>query len=205
MHLTRSETLKKLPIARKGTRYIVRTAGYVHNSVSVLVAIRDMLKLARTAREVQEMIKAKQIKLNGRIVRDYRAPICLFNVLEAHKKYRLSIAPTGRFTLVETKDAARLARVMSKILQPKGVIQYNLHDGTNLITKEKLIIGDSVELDVSNKIVKVISLEKAKKVFIYTGKNKGHEASVKSLSDGKITLTLGDRSVTLGSAQVIAL
>lgn len=205
MHLTRSELSKKVPVPRKGTRYIARTLGHVQNSISVLVAVRDMLHLAETAREVQEMIKSKLLKVNGRVVGNYRMPICFPSIIEAHKKYRVSILPTGRFTLVETKESTRFAKVIGKKILNGGILQYNLHDGTNVITKDKLSIGDSVELDMNNKMLKNFPLAKAKKVFIYRGRNLGHEATVEELSGNKIRLKLEGRLLSLNTNQVMVL
>ena len=205
MHQTRSAASKKIPVPRKGTRYLVRTSGFNDDSVSVLVAVRDMLHLARTAREVNEMVKDKMLKLNGAIVRDYHEAVRLFNVLEAHKKYKLTLTPTGRFTLVETKTDNRIGKVVGKKIQNKGAMQFNLHDGTNFISKESIVVGDSIEVDVKNKPVKVIPLAKAKHVFIFEGKNKGREAKLTKVEHGKVHLEMEGRSVTLDAEQVIAL
>ena len=60
MHQSRQFADWKLPIERKGNKYVVRASSHVRDSVPVLMAIRDMLKIARDAREVKEMIKAKE-------------------------------------------------------------------------------------------------------------------------------------------------
>jgi ribosomal protein S4E len=110
MHLTRPETSKKLPIARKGTIYVARPASHLHSSVTVVAAIRDMLKLARTSQEVKEMIKKKYIKVNGRTVRSLKENIKLFNVLEADKHY-LKQADT---ILKKLKTKLELPRLLVK-------------------------------------------------------------------------------------------
>ena len=84
MHQTRQETSKRLPIKRKGTKYVARAIGNQEHSVPVVIAVRDMLKLARTAKEVREMIKDKTLSIHGRIVDDYREAINLFNILKSN-------------------------------------------------------------------------------------------------------------------------
>ena len=109
MHLTRQQITTKLPISRKGTKYIARAASHQDESVSTLLAVRDMLKLARTAKEVRKMVQEKMLKINGKAVMDLHESIKLFNLFEAGKVYRLSLLPTKKFTFEEisTKDATK--------------------------------------------------------------------------------------------------
>ena len=104
MHLKRQKAAIKLPIPRKGTKYIARALSNLNNSVTVVIAVRDMLKLARTAAEVKKMIHRKLLKINGKNVKDYRESIRLFNLFEADKPYILTLLPTGKFTLEESKE-----------------------------------------------------------------------------------------------------
>ena len=185
MHLTREEVSMKVPIQRKGTKYIARTLGYLNNSVSVVIAIRDMLKLARNLKELKGMIKDKLIKLNGKPVHDFRQSIRLFNILEADKPYVLSVSPTGRYIFEETKAKERLCKVIGKKLLSKKRIQFNMNDGTNIISKDKINVGDSLYFDFEGKVKKHISLEKGKEVFVFAGKYIGQSGKIESIKDNK--------------------
>src|SRR3989338_1950224 len=161
MHLKRQEATTKLQIRRKGTTYIVRPSSNLNNSVPVVVALRDMLKLAKTTSEVKKMIIQKLLKINGKHVESYRQSIQLFNLLEADKPYILSLLPTGKFIFQPTSSSdMRLTKVINKKLNKSNMIQLNLHDGTNILTKNKISIGDTLYLDLSNKIKKHVPLEK---------------------------------------------
>ena len=141
MHQTRKASSTKLPIPRKGTKYIARASSHLNDSVPVVIAIRDMLKLARTAKEVKEMIKDKLLKINGKIVRDYRESIRLFNIFEADKPYKLTILGTGKFAFEEEKNSElRTCKIVNKRLLKSGKIQFNLHDGSNILSKENMRI-----------------------------------------------------------------
>ena len=107
MHLTRQDVTTKLPIPRKGTKYLARASSHLFESVSVILAVRDMLKLARTAKEVRKMVQDKLLKINNVSVMDAHESIKLFNLFEADKLYRLSLLPTKKFTFEEipSKDA----------------------------------------------------------------------------------------------------
>jgi len=208
MHQTRQATTTKIPIPRKGTKYVVRAISHVDDSVPILIAIRDMLKLARTTREVKAMIKDKMLKLNGRLVRDFRESIKLFNVLEADRDYRLSILPTGRFVFEESKDKnSRLCRVINRRLVGKDTFQINLHDGTNLVTKDKINVHDSLKIDFEGKIIQHIKFEKGKNVFIFAGKYQGNEGKVDSVEKGKVMINIKDREELVQSpiSQVIVI
>lgn len=203
MHLTRAETTRKIPIARKGTTYQARALSHQQDSVAVVIAVRDMLKLARTATEVKEMIKQKSLKINGRTVRDYREPILLYGILEAGDKYKLIILPTGRFSLEKTKETTRLAKVVGKKTLSNKVTQINLHDGTNVIGKENVHVGDSVELGTDNTIKNVIKLEKGKKAFVKAGKSIGMTGTIKEIEGSSVKLTIEGREVLLNKSYII--
>ena len=63
MHQKRNNVTRKIPIIRKGSTYVVRAASSHKDSVPVLIAVRDMLKLAHTLKEVKYMIHLKLLKL----------------------------------------------------------------------------------------------------------------------------------------------
>ena len=205
MHQTRNETTMQLPIERKGTKYVVRASSHFRESVPVLIAVRDMLKLARTAKEVGEMIKVKSLKLNGRIVLDYHEAIKLFGVFDADKRYVLTLLPSKRFTLVENKKDTRLCKVVGKRLVKNGSIQINLHDGTNVITKDKIKINDSVYVDFENKIKKHISLEKGREVFVFSGKHMGMKGKIESMEGKKVMIKFDKEDMAkIDTSHVIA-
>lgn len=208
MHLTRKEATNLLPIPQKGTKYLVRTRSNLQDSVSILAAVRDILKLARNSREVKAMIHNKLLKLNGRQVRDFRESVRLFNLLEAGKTYRLNLLPTKKFSLEETKEKdQRLCKVIGRKLLSKGQIQLNLHDGTNIITKDKISVGDTVYIDLSNKIKKHISLDKATNILVYKGSYAGRKAKIESIKNKMVKIKVeGKEAPTeIHQSQVIAL
>lgn len=199
MHQTRQASSTKLPLPRKGTKYVARASSHLQNAVPVLIAVRDMLKLAHTAHEVKHLIKQKMLKLNGRLVRDMHESIKLFNQFEADKTYRLSLLSTGRFVFKElTKPEDFLHKVIGKKTVKKGRTQLNLHDGTNLITKEKIAIGDSLYLNAKGKITSHIPLEKGREVFITAGKHLGTIGKIRERNNNRVNVELqGGRTATL--------
>ena len=204
MHLTRAALNKAVPLPRKGSKYIARPMSHLQTSISVLVAVRDMLKLAHTTREVRHMIKQKLLKINGRDVKDVRQPIHILNLFDADKRYKLILLPTKRFFLEETSDKTRIAKIIGKKVINGGLIQFNFHDGTNILSKERFPVGDSVLLNTDNTVSKVIPLNKGSHAFIYSGRNVGLKGSIAAREDKQISIKLSDRLVSLGEGHVIA-
>jgi len=176
MHLKRTQVSRRLPVPRKGTKYLARASSHFREGVPIVVALRDMLKLAKTSKEVKKMVNDRLIKINGKEVKDIKESLRLFGILKADKTYEIIILPTGRFKFEETKGASRFCKIVGKTVLRKNKIQLNLHDGTNIIydKKDKINVGDSVELDFNGKIKNVLPVEKGKKVFVsfyYTSLN----------------------------------
>lgn len=207
MHQTRKESSVKLPIRRKGTKYLARARSHLKDSVPVVIAVRDMLKLARTSREVKKMIHEKMLKLNGRLVIDERDSIQLFNIFEADKKYELSILPTGKFFFKDAgKGNERLCKIINKTLVKDGKIQLNLHDGTNVLSNDKKFkTGDSIYFDLSGKIKTHVTLEKGKEIFVVSGKYHGRNSKIDKLEAGKVYVKLNGKETILNKESVFVL
>ena len=205
MYQTRAETSKKLPIKRKGTKYIARPSSHIQNSVPVVIAVRDMLKLAGTSKEVKHMIKNKTLKINGKEVKDYRESIKLFNIFEADRHYVLTLTENNRFKLEPTKSKERICKVANKTLVKGNKIQLNLHDGSTILTKEKINTTDTIYLSPENKIVKTVPMEKGKECFVSSGKYVGSKGKIESIEENKVTIKLKDKTVELNKSNLIAL
>lgn len=205
MYQSRQAASTKLPIHRKGTKYVASALSDRKNSVPVVIAVRDMLKLSRTKKEVKKMIQSKLFKINGKLVKDYRDSIKIFNLFEAGKVYVLSLLPTGKFVFEEASNSkTRLCKVINKKLIKNSQVQLNLHDGTNILTKEKIKVGDSVYLDLEGKMGKHVPLEKGKDAFIISGKYLGLSGKISSVKENKVLVKLKEKEVELPSGNVVA-
>lgn len=204
MHQTRSQVSKKLPLPRKGTKFVARALSHVDNSVPVVIAIRDMLKLARTAKEVRVMIQEKTLKINGRDVKDANQSIQLFNIFQADKQYILSLTENGKFFFEESSAKERACKVMNKRTFRGKKFQLNLYDGTNILTTDKINVNDTVYLDFNGKITKHVPMEKGKTCFVITGKQIGKKGKIEEVND-KVKLKFHDTSAILEKKGVIVL
>lgn len=197
MHQTRKELSKHIPLPKKGTKYVARAMSNIKNSVPVLIALRDMLKLAENAREVKALIHQKKIKLNGKLVHDMHQSIQLFNILDAGKQYVLTMLPTKKFSFSHSNSKERACKVVSRRLVSKNKIQLNLHDGTNIIGKESIKINDTIYLNFSNKIISHKPLEKGANIFIIFGKYAGSEGVLHSIKKGFASVKIHKEEIVL--------
>ncbi|MEK6847230.1 MAG: hypothetical protein AABY16_03625 [Nanoarchaeota archaeon] len=205
MHKTRSNIIRGIPLARKGSKYVACAMRFSKSAVPVVVAVRDMLNLAATTKEVKQMVHDKMLKINGKTVHDIHQPIPIFGIFHADKTYKMIVKPTGRFEFEETSDAIRLTKVIGKTLVREGEMQYNLHDGTNIISKNKINVGDTLVMDFENKIKKHIAIEKDKNVFVISGSNIGGSGSITAINGNNVAIKLHDKKeeVVLDKAQII--
>jgi small subunit ribosomal protein S4e len=206
MHLKRQKATTKLPITRKGTTYVARALSHHSDSVPVVIAVRDMLKLARTTKEVKKMINEKHLKINGNIVKDHRESIRLFNIFEADKPYILTHLPTGKFSFSPSSSTSRLVKITNKKLLKNNKIQLNFHDGTNLISSDKVSVNDSLQIE-NKKITKHIPLKKGIKVAIISGKYIGMEGKIQAIKNNKALLQIEGKEspIELNISQIIVL
>lgn len=190
MHLKRERVPKTWPITRKGTKYLVRPNSNLEFGIPILIVLRDMLKLAKNRKEVKKILHQKQVLLNGKIPRDEKNSLTLFDVLSItpmKKSYKLSINEKGKFFMQEIPESEKTKKV-SKIIGKKTLkgkkIQLNLMDGRNIISDLKCNVGDSIVLDFdSKKALKCIELKENSKAFAFGGKHSGAEGIIKNIED----------------------
>ncbi|MBU0467264.1 MAG: hypothetical protein KKF39_06400 [Nanoarchaeota archaeon] len=196
MHQTRSQVNKKIPIPRKGTKYVARSLSHLKNSVPVVIAVRYMLNLANTTHEVKEMIKQKLLKINGREVKDHRDSIKLFNLFDADNQYLLTLTTNGKFVFKETKNKERSCKVINKKVLKGKKIQLNLHEGSNILSSDKKInTQDTIYLDHEGKITKHIPFEKGKECIVIKGKFLGQKGKVEFIEDNKAKIKLKEKDI----------
>lgn len=204
-YLKRQAASKKLPIERKGTTYVAKAMSHYKSAIPVSIAVRDLLHLARTTREVKLMIKDKKLKINGKPVKTCMDSIKLFNIFEADKHYYLTLLPTGKMTLAYSKDKNRICKVTGKKILKGSKIQLNLHDGSNILSNEPIKINDTILLSPEGKIKDKISFSKGKKAIIISGKHAGSFGKIEDMQENNIKIAFENKegSAVIGKDRVI--
>ena len=139
-------------IPRKTGKWVVKASPGPHpswRSIPIAILIRDVLKIARTLREVKYMLRKEYIYVDGRPIKDYRFPIGLMDVVEiipTNEAYRL--LPTKRYLIhpypikEEADRKIKPLRIKNKVMVKGGKIQITTHDGRNfLLDKENTYSG----------------------------------------------------------------
>lgn len=161
-------------------------------SVALSVVIRDMLNLARTAREARVILREGRVKVDGKVVKDPRRGIGFMDVISIpaiNKHYRVVYDETRRLTLRETNEPDfKLCRIQNKTMTKKG-LQLNLHDGRNiLVDKDEYKTGDTIKIAIpSQKILEHYPMKEGSIVYVFGGKHAGEVGNVVEILPGTLT------------------
>ena len=187
-HLKRQKVPKSWPIERKGTAYVVKPTSNLEESVPILIALRDMLKLSQNRKEVKNAIHNKAILINSKLARDDKNILSLFDILTIipiKKSYRLVLSERGKFEFEEVKEneaRKKIVKITNKKTLKGKKAQLNLSGVYNFISGIKCNVGDSVLIDLQNrKIEKCLPLKEKEKVIIFAGKHSGKSGVIEKL------------------------
>ena len=183
-HMKRLAMPKTWPIPKKVHLWATKQSAGAHSvdsSMPAAMILRDMLKVCDTAKEAKKIIAARDLIVNGKAVKDAKAPVGLMDVVSLPKSganYRVLLTSKGKLTLVPiTADDARwiLCRIENKTKVAGGKIQLNLSSGRNVLLDEnKYNTGDSVKLCLeTNKIVADYPLAENAVVLVISGRHIG--------------------------------
>ncbi|MEM0465228.1 MAG: hypothetical protein QXW97_00830 [Candidatus Pacearchaeota archaeon] len=188
MHIKRKTIPKFWPIPKKGTKYVAVPRHNKYSSIPLVILMRDILKFVKNKKELKKLLNEKQIMINYKVVKDTNYPISLFDILTLPfmKKNYIAILSKNKkmeFQEISGKEAhMKIYKVINKKVLPGNKLQINLMQGRNVLTEEKVKIGDSILYDLaSNKMVKIIPLEKGRKAFIFDGKHAGKTGKINEI------------------------
>ncbi|GAA5818266.1 MAG: 30S ribosomal protein S4e [Methanobrevibacter sp. CfCl-M3] len=190
-HLKRFKAPKNWNIHPKEKKWTVKPSPGSHsieNSLSLLIVVRDLLKLADNAREAKRIINTGNILVDGRIIKNYKFPVGFMDVIQIPKTeevFRVLPDLKGRLTLhpITTENANfKLCKVSDKTILKRGLTQLNLHDGRNITSDESVGVGDVIKLQIPNqKILEVFNFQEDAIVLVTDGKHTGEIAFIKEI------------------------
>lgn len=205
------------PILRKEFKWTVKPSPGPHpleRCIPLLILVRDVLKYAKTGAEARKLISEGHFKIDGRVVKNYKFPVGVMDVVEIVKTgefYRVIPVPTKVLGLVKIpaeEAKVKPCRVENKTTVKGGHIQLNLHDGRNILIRvsdPKNPVEDvystlgTVLLSLENNtILDYIPLERGVIAIVIDGKNVGRVGKVKEIIPGalkrrKYVVTLEDK------------
>jgi small subunit ribosomal protein S4e len=155
--------------------------------MSLVMVIRDMLKLVDNAREAKRALYEGKVLVDGKAQKDYKLPIGIFDIISVpsnNQQYRMLKDEKGMFylSLLEAGDARKLARVENKTIIAGKKQQLNLSDGSNKLAEGEFKVGDSLVLSLPDKnIEEKIGFEVGNLAMVIGGKHTGQTGKIKEI------------------------
>lgn len=193
MHVKRIAANKSWPIPRKGTKYLIVPSHNKKSGIPLLIVMRDVLKFVKTKKELKKALLEGNVLVNTIPVKKENYSLTLFDniSLPLMKKYfKLNYTNTGKINFEEVSEdecSRKTIKVLGKKVLKKNIIQINLSDGRNLISKEKINVGDSIIIKFKdNKIEKILPLVEKANVLIIKGKHKGKQGVLSKIENNEV-------------------
>ncbi len=178
-------------VPRKGTKWIQRVAPGPHaqdQSIPLVMVLRDLKHLARTAREARRILREGSVRVDGKVVHDPARGVGLMDTISfaapLDEHFRVLKDPRGKLVLVSIpagEATIKLGRVRRKTAVRGGRIQVTLHDGRNLLLPAKggWKVGDSLKLQLpEQKVTGHLPLQPGQLAYVAGGSHVGQLARV---------------------------
>ena len=189
-HLKRVVAPKSWGIARKTTKFVMKPSPGPHNTNALPIAVwmRNHIGIARNMKEVKQILRQRDIIVNGRACRHADMGIGIFDIISiprTGKYYRILRDLKGRHkTIPIDAEAAqsRLVKITNKTVVKGGKVQLNLRDGTNVLADNSYRAGDSIVLSLKegemNRIIDHFPYQAGNMVMVIGGKHSGNIARI---------------------------
>ena len=177
-HLKRLVAPRSWKIARKERTWTTKPMPGKHSldkAIPISTVLRDYLQICDNNREAKIILNDRQIMIDQRVVSKPKTPVGLMDVVSIplmKRHLRAMIDSHGRIEFVPIKATEakwKLVRIENKTYVKGDKMQLNLHDGTNLISKEKVKTGDVLQISLPDFKVKKILEFKDGALSLITG------------------------------------
>ncbi|PKL64473.1 MAG: 30S ribosomal protein S4e [Methanomicrobiales archaeon HGW-Methanomicrobiales-3] len=189
-HLKRLNAPDSWHISKKTRKFISKTAPGPHNANAMPIAVwlRDHMTFARNMKEIKQILRQKDVIVNGRPCRDPKMGVGIFDIIalpKIGKYYRILRGNDGRHVSVEIDAESaktRLCKIKNKTTITGGKVQLNLRFGANIIADNTYKSGDSIvislEPETRFKIVGHFPFAVGNMAMITGGKHSGKVARI---------------------------
>ena len=193
-HLKRLVAPRSWNIARKENTWTTKPMPGKHSqegAIPISTILRDYLKVCDNNREAKIIINDGSVMIDQRIVREPKTAVGLMDIIsiplmKMHVRGVLDRHGKIQFVPVKSTEAKwKLLRIEDKTIIKGGKTQLNLHDGTNILSEEKVKTGDVIQVSLPDfKIKKILELKKGAQVLITGG---SHVGSISKITGLEIT------------------
>jgi len=205
-HLSRLYMPKSWPVPKKQNKWIIKPSPGPHplkECIPINIILKNILKYARTTREVKKILSNKEIIVDKKIIKDQKFPLGLFDILEIPKTneyFIILLNKKGKFILKPIKkeeSSLKLCKIINKTLLKGKKIQLNLYDAKNILVNDVIFkVGDTIILDLDSKKIKShLKLEKDATVYLTGGKYISYIGTLDKIENDTITLDIGKKKI----------
>lgn len=199
-HLKSVATPKTWNISRKETVFITRPYPGAHSmlySMPLNVIMKELIKCAQTTREVQLILKTKQVLVDGMRRNEFKLPVGLMDTLslpDINEHYRIILDSRGKLMAIgipQEETIVKPCRIMGKTVLGKGKAQLNLSGGRNMLVQKETdyAVGDTLLVTLPKQEIKQhFKLEKGAFVYLIGGSHIGETGLIEEISGNKIRI-----------------
>ena len=191
MHQKRMSMPTSWKVPKKTNKWITATCPGPHtkeSSISLVVVLRDMLKVVANAKEAKRILQENRVLVDGVARKELKFPVGLFDVVSIpinNQYYRMLQDSKGRLFLNEIEEERaqwKICRINGKTTVAGGKVQLNLHDGSNIIASNDYKRKDTVKISLPDKkILQKLEYKIGNTVFITGGSHNGTIGQIKEI------------------------
>ncbi len=188
-HIRRLASTRYMKLNRKVSKYVARPMAGRHNGKST-ISLTTVLKekmMDATSRDVRYLLNRGEVEVNGKIVKEERYPIGFGDIIHlkpSKETYRIVSARNGVFGFEKADEKHKQAfKVVGKHVAKGGKISIRLHDGSVLISDNKVKVNDSVIVGKKG-VEKVIALGPGKNCYVINGTHASESGKIKEITKG---------------------
>lgn len=204
-HLKRIAMPKTWIVGRKKAKWATKPKPGAHSllhSLPLNIILRDMIKCAKTAKEVKAILHDKDVIVDGKKRREAKMPVGLMDVISIpaiKEDYRVLLNNRGKIITVPLKKeeaSIKPSKITGKSNLKKGKIQINLSDSRNiLVDKDTYKVGDTLVINLPDqKIKQHIKLEAGNLVFLTGGNSIGKVGRIEEIKGNNVVFKVGEES-----------
>jgi small subunit ribosomal protein S4e len=193
-HLKRLVAPRSWSIARKERTWTTKPMPGKHSlegAIPISTILRDYLNVCDNNREAKIIINDGAVMIDQRVVRKPKTAVGLMDIIsiplmKMHMRTMLDDHGRIQFVPIKATEAKwKLLRIEGKTTVKGGKTQLNLHDGTNILSEEKVKAGDVIQVSLpSFKIKKVLEFKKGAQTLITGG---AHVGSISKITGLEVT------------------
>ncbi len=191
-------------VEKKGGRYVTHPNPGGHSLEFTLPLgsiIRDELELTTTMTETRRLLRQNKVLVDGKRRIDPAFGVGLFDVLslpEDHH-YRISLDGKGRLCLVKITAAEsklKVCKIIGKKMLEGKKTQLNLHDGKNILSEVKAVVGEGVLVTLPEFTIKeVLPIKAGAPIFLTQGKHSGDLGNFKEIKGEEVVYAKGSEDI----------